>query len=118
MASSFNCDANGLYGLCYRVSVREDDTFRVSVWCRYGALSVCVQWTVRCLLPGVWSEYRGDAREGLCVTPTVTPERKLDVATGRVVPLRCVQIKRLSATHRKGTVRLAVSGHHFPRPPK
>jgi len=49
---------------------------------------------------------------GLCVTPTVTPERKLDVATAPVVPLRSVQIKRLSATHRKGTVRLAVSGHH------
>jgi len=25
MDSSFNCDANGLYGLFHRVSVREDD---------------------------------------------------------------------------------------------
>ena len=65
------------------------------------------------LLEGVWPEYRGGAREGLCVTPTVTPERKLDVATGRVVPSNSVQIKRLSATHRKGTVRLSGSGHHL-----
>ena len=65
------------------------------------------------LLAGVWSESRRDARGGLCVTPTVTPERKLDVATGRVVPSNSVQIKRLSATHRKGTVRLAVSGHQL-----
>jgi len=51
--------------------------------------------------------------EGLCVTPTVTPERKLDVATGHVVPSNSVQIKRLSATHRKGTERLSGSGHHL-----